>query len=135
MARASGSPGAALARCADSLRVDSSPPTGFVHLVGAGPGAELIPVGRRHLDRLIRAGRTASTPAAWIEDATQPSERIVVGTLANLAAQVGESAGGGPALVIVGEVVTVRARLAAAGDRLRRRPFDTGDRTIPELDR
>jgi hypothetical protein len=33
----------------------------------------------------------------------------------------------------VGEVVTVRARLAAAGDRLRRPSFDTGDRIIPEL--
>jgi uroporphyrinogen III methyltransferase/synthase len=67
-----------------------------------------------NLERLVQAGRPAATPAAWIENATQPSERIVVGTLANLAAQVGERPSGGPALVIVGQVVSVRARLAAA---------------------
>jgi uroporphyrinogen III methyltransferase/synthase len=74
-----------------------------------------------NLERLIQAGRPASTPAAWIENATQPAERIVIGTLADLAERVGASGSGGPALVIVGEVVSVRARLAAAAeDRPRR---------------
>lgn len=66
-----------------------------------------------NLARLVRRGRAASTPAAWISAATRPEQEVVVGTLADLAARVGEQRGSAPALVVVGEVVTVRERLLA----------------------
>jgi uroporphyrin-III C-methyltransferase len=70
-----------------------------------------------NLARLVEHGRPPTTPAAWIAAATRPEQQVVVGTLADLAARVGPQ-GDAPALVVVGEVVLVRARLlalAAAG--------------------
>lgn len=66
-----------------------------------------------NLARLVELGRPASTPAAWIAAATRPEQEVVVATLADLAARVGERSGESPALVIVGEVVALRARLLA----------------------
>jgi siroheme synthase len=66
-----------------------------------------------NLARLVEHGRAPATPAAWIESATQPEERVVVGTLADLAARVAAARHDGPAVVIVGEVVAVRERLLA----------------------
>jgi siroheme synthase len=67
----------------------------------------------RNLARLVEHGRAASTPAAWIAAATRPEQRVVVGTLADLAERVGEPQGDAPALVVVGEVVAMRERLLA----------------------
>jgi uroporphyrin-III C-methyltransferase len=55
--------------------------------------------------RLIEAGRAASTPALIVEDASLPTERRIVTTLAGLA----EAASGmsGPALLIVGEAMAL----------------------------
>jgi uroporphyrinogen III methyltransferase/synthase len=66
-----------------------------------------------NLARLVEHGRAATTPAAWIAGATRPEQEIVVGTLADLAERVGERRGEAPALVVVGEVVAIRARLLA----------------------
>jgi uroporphyrinogen III methyltransferase/synthase len=68
-----------------------------------------------NLARLIELGRPASTAAAWIAAATRPEQEVVVGTLGDLAARVGERTGESPALVVVGEVVALRARLMAGG--------------------
>jgi uroporphyrinogen III methyltransferase/synthase len=70
-----------------------------------------------NLARLIELGRSASTPAAWIAAATRPEQEVVEGTLADLAARVGERSGESPALVIVGEVVALRTRLLAGAAR------------------
>jgi len=73
-----------------------------------------------NLARLVEHGRAPGTPVAWIASASRPEQEVVVGTLADLAARVGERPGDAPALVIVGEVVAIRARLlarAAAGGR------------------
>ena len=64
------------------------------------------------LQRLIEEGRSPATPAAYIENATQPDQHIVVGTLADLAMRVEGRQRGAPALVIVGEVVRFRDRIA-----------------------
>jgi len=84
----------------------------------AGSGTLVLYMAARslgsNLARLVELGRPASTPAAWIESATRPDEKIIVGTIADLAAQVKGNECGGPALVIVGEVVAVRARLGEA---------------------
>jgi len=66
-----------------------------------------------NLARLVEHGRAPATPAAWIGSATRPEERVVVGTLADLAARVAAERHEGPAIVVVGEVVTFRERLLA----------------------
>lgn len=85
----------------------------------AGPGTLVLYMASRALEanlaRLVSLGRPASTPAAWIAAATRPEEDLEVGTLGDLAARVGARAqGDAPALVVVGEVVGVRARLLGA---------------------
>ncbi len=71
----------------------------------------------RNLGRLVQHGRAATTPAAWISAATRPEQEVVVGTLADLAARVGDRRGDAPALVVVGEVVAIRERLLALAAR------------------
>ncbi|WP_242339015.1 MULTISPECIES: uroporphyrinogen-III C-methyltransferase [Anaeromyxobacter] len=83
----------------------------------AGSGTLVLYMASRslgpNLARLVESGRPATTPAAWISAATWPEQEVVVGTLADLAARVGLRGGGAPALVVVGEVVTIRERLLA----------------------
>ncbi|HET6146544.1 MAG TPA: uroporphyrinogen-III C-methyltransferase [Polyangia bacterium] len=61
---------------------------------------------------LVAGGRAPATPAAYIERATERAQRVIVGTLADLAARVAGADPGpdGPAVVIVGEVVRLRPR-------------------------
>jgi len=61
--------------------------------------------------RLIGHGRGADTPAAIVERATTPAQRVVTGTLATLPDLAKLHAVQPPALVIVGEVVALRERL------------------------
>ena len=65
-------------------------------------------MGVAHLSRIIArlraSGAAADHPAAIIERATLPGQRVVSGTLAILEALAGAAAIGAPALLIVGEV-------------------------------
>lgn len=63
-------------------------------------------------DRLIKAGRPATTPAAAVQWATTGQQRTIVGTLANLAERVKAAQLGTPTLLLIGEVVGLRERLA-----------------------
>jgi cob(I)alamin adenosyltransferase len=66
--------------------------------------------------RLVAGGRAATTPAAYVEAASTPEQRVVVGTLGDLAERVGPRASAAPGLVVVGEVVARRvAGTVAAG--------------------
>lgn len=80
------------------------------HLAGIG-GTLVIYMGsaraRVVTERLILLGKSPETPAALVESGTLPAQRVVGGTLANLAEQVGEPSG--PSIIVVGEV----ARLAS----------------------
>ena len=60
---------------------------------------------------LVAHGLPASTPAALVEKATLPKQRVVAGTLASLPALAEREKVRPPALVIVGEVVTLRDKL------------------------
>lgn len=62
--------------------------------------------------KLIEHGRSPETPAAAIQSATTPSQRVVVGTLADIASKVREAGLESPALTVVGEVVSLRSKLA-----------------------
>ncbi len=62
--------------------------------------------------QLIAHGRAASTPAALIQQGTTQQQRVYSGTLSNLAELVAEHEVRAPTLVIVGEVVSLREKLA-----------------------
>jgi uroporphyrin-III C-methyltransferase/precorrin-2 dehydrogenase/sirohydrochlorin ferrochelatase len=57
---------------------------------------------------LIEHGASPSLPAAVIEQATLPIQRVVTGTLSDLAARVREAGIKGPTTIVVGEVVAHR---------------------------
>ncbi|HEN8714250.1 TPA: uroporphyrinogen-III C-methyltransferase [Pseudomonas putida] len=61
---------------------------------------------------LIRHGRASSTPAALVQQGTTRNQRVFTGTLADLPALVAQHEVHAPTLVIVGEVVQLREKLA-----------------------
>jgi len=67
----------------------------------------------RIADALMRGGLDPGTPAAVIAAATTPDERILVSTLARVAADTREQQLQPPAIVVVGDIVAVRERLVA----------------------
>ena len=62
--------------------------------------------------QLVAHGRAASTPAALIQQGTTENQRVFTGTLANLPELVAQHEVHAPTLVIVGEVVQLRDKLA-----------------------
>ncbi|SEJ29208.1 uroporphyrin-III C-methyltransferase / precorrin-2 dehydrogenase / sirohydrochlorin ferrochelatase [Pseudomonas linyingensis] len=63
-------------------------------------------------EQLIRHGRAAETPAALVQQGTTRHQRVFTGTLANLPQLVAQHEVHAPTLVIVGEVVRLRDKLA-----------------------
>ncbi|MDA8484435.1 siroheme synthase CysG [Pseudomonas resinovorans] len=63
-------------------------------------------------EQLIKHGRAAETPAALIQQGTTSHQRVFTGTLTNLPQLVAEHEVHAPTLVIVGEVVNLRDKLA-----------------------
>lgn len=61
--------------------------------------------------RLIEHGRSPQTPAAIIQEATRPGQRVVVGTLATLASDAQNAGLRAPTVIVVGEVVATRRQL------------------------
>lgn len=87
----------------------------WAHLArGVGTVVFYMGVGRmaENFRRLVDAGRPASTPAAAIEWGTHSRQRTVTGTLETLPEIVREAAIGAPSLIVVGEVASLRSRLA-----------------------
>jgi uroporphyrin-III C-methyltransferase len=82
-------------------------------------------MGCRRLDEataaLVRAGRAGETPAAVIEAGTWRQQRVIEGTLADIAERAAQAEVGSPALLVLGEVVRLRAEL---GDLLARAEAD-----------
>ncbi|MDP1797511.1 MAG: uroporphyrinogen-III C-methyltransferase [Planctomycetaceae bacterium] len=85
------------------------------------PGTLVFYMGLHRLpqivERLIAAGKSASTPAAVVNRATTPRQRTVTATLAELPGVVAAARLTPPSLVIVGEVVRVRAQAKWFEDR------------------
>ncbi|MGI8427083.1 MAG: siroheme synthase CysG [Actinomycetota bacterium] len=59
-------------------------------------------------DELIEGGRDPETPAAIIENGTLPSQRVITGDLGGLAEAAANANIQSPAVVVVGDVVTLR---------------------------
>ncbi|WP_084307399.1 siroheme synthase CysG [Phytopseudomonas flavescens] len=62
--------------------------------------------------QLVAHGRAASTPAALVQQGTTEHQRVFTGTLANLPDLVARHEVHAPTLVIIGEVVQLREKLA-----------------------
>ena len=68
--------------------------------------------GLEHLrERLLAAGRDPSTPFALVENGSRPEQRVVTGTLDDLADIARAHAVASPALLILGEVAALAAQL------------------------
>jgi uroporphyrin-III C-methyltransferase len=61
---------------------------------------------------LQSGGLPADTPAAVVQQATTPDERVLTATLATLATEAQKAGIGAPALIVVGHIVSMRAALA-----------------------
>ncbi len=74
----------------------------------------LMAIERLHLiaEALIRHGRAPSTPAAVVADGTLPTQRTINGTLQTVASRAAAAGIRPPAVVVVGEVVTLAAQAA-----------------------
>ena len=100
-----------------SAHLDPSHPGSSVDwaALAAGPGTLvlLMAVGRLpHIaDELVKRGRAATTPVAVICDGTTPRQRVLVSTLATVAAEAAAQAIEPPAVVVVGDVVGLREQL------------------------
>jgi uroporphyrinogen III methyltransferase/synthase len=103
-----------------------------------GPGTVVLYMATHRLTdnlrRLVDSGRAPATPAAYVEHATGRNQRVIVGTVSDLAGRVTAEGTNGPALVIVGDVVRLRQKVAwterrpLAGKRVivaRARPGDS----------
>ncbi|MCP5068926.1 MAG: hypothetical protein GY946_20380, partial [bacterium] len=64
--------------------------------------------------RLIAGGRAASTPSAAIRYGTLPSQQVVVAPLGELVARIEAAGLTAPAVIVVGEVVQLRAEIGSA---------------------
>ncbi len=65
--------------------------------------------------RLLAHGRAASTPFALVENGSRPQQRVVTGTLGQLARRAAEQSVQSPALLILGEVAALAESLAWFG--------------------
>lgn len=77
----------------------------LVFLMGVGNLAQIT-------SRLIQHGRSPETPAAVIRWGTTASQESVTGTLATIAEEINRAGLQPPAVLVVGEVVELRQRLA-----------------------
>ncbi|HWD08864.1 MAG TPA: uroporphyrinogen-III C-methyltransferase, partial [Actinomycetota bacterium] len=74
----------------------------LVILMGLGHLGEIV-------NELIDAGRPATMPAAVVANGTLPDQRVVVSTLGQLPGAVAEAGIRPPAIIVVGNVVSLRA--------------------------
>lgn len=64
------------------------------------------------VEKLIECGRSPETPVALIEQATTSRQRTVTGTLNSILQKANDAGLGPPGIIVVGDVVGVRDRLA-----------------------
>lgn len=83
--------------------------------LAAGSGTVVFYMGvfnlRHNMQKMIEHGRPADTPVALVRWGTLPEQRVLVGTLADIADSVERNGFKPPAVTIVGEVVKLRKQL------------------------
>lgn len=67
-------------------------------------------------ERLVEHGKSPETPVAIVSRGTQPDQKVLTGTLANIVERQAEAQLPAPSLVIVGEVVELHEQLAWFGE-------------------
>jgi uroporphyrin-III C-methyltransferase/precorrin-2 dehydrogenase/sirohydrochlorin ferrochelatase len=104
-----------------SAHLDPSHPGAAVDwaALAQGPGTLvlLMAVGRlEQISReLVKRGRDVGTPVAVISDGTTPRQRVLTATLGDVAAEAARQGIRPPAVVVVGDVVRLRALLGSPG--------------------
>ncbi len=73
--------------------------------MGLAAAAEIIA-------KLMEHGADAATPAAIVDNGTRDNQQVVDGSLGDIAGRLAEANLEGPAILIVGGVVTLRDKLA-----------------------
>lgn len=79
--------------------------------VAAAADTVCVMMGMKHIAEITRAmsaGRSPETPAAVIQWGARPNQRVVVATLGSIAGAANEAGLTNPAVIVVGEVVTLR---------------------------
>jgi uroporphyrinogen III methyltransferase/synthase len=83
--------------------------------LAAFPGTLVLYMGVRSLgriaDRLVEHGRPASEPAAVVQRGTLPDQRVVTGTLADIARRAADARVQAPAIIVVGPVAGLHEEL------------------------
>ena len=83
--------------------------------LGRGHGTLVFYMGLTNIaticDELIRHGRAADTPVAVVSHASTPQQRTLIATLADAPQQVAQQGVTSPAVILVGDVVTLHERL------------------------
>jgi uroporphyrin-III C-methyltransferase/precorrin-2 dehydrogenase/sirohydrochlorin ferrochelatase len=98
-----------------SAHLDPSHPGATVDwaALATGPGTLVLLMAVGRLDQitreLIKRGRDAATPVAVICEGTTPRQQVLTSTLGEVAAQAAREGIAPPAVVVVGEVVRLRA--------------------------
>lgn len=80
------------------------------------PGTLIFLMGVGHLSQIVQQlvsnGKSSDTPIALIRWGTRPEQQVVVGTLATIVEDVARAGLTSPAIIIVGDVVTMRDTLS-----------------------
>jgi len=76
--------------------------------------------------RLIAHGRAPQTPAAIVQEATRPGQRVVVGTLGSLPGEVARAGLRAPTVIVIGEVVALRQELNGYANQTAGETITTG---------
>lgn len=79
---------------------------------------------------LIKAGRSADTPAAVISNGTLAAQRKCIGTLADIGEKIEKAKLASPAIIVVGDVVSLNDRL----DFFEKRPLFGRKITVPYIE-
>ena len=102
-----------------SAHLDPSKPGASVDwaALATGPGTLVLLMAMAHLEQitaeLIKRGRDGTTPVAVIQDGTTEHQQVLISTLERVASEAAAHRITSPAVVVIGDVVSLRAQLAA----------------------
>jgi uroporphyrinogen III methyltransferase/synthase len=84
--------------------------------IATGIDTLIFLMGMQNLDKivnqLVKNGRPIMTPAAVIREGTRPEQQVITGTLQDISQKVKEKHFSAPAVIVIGEVVKLREKLA-----------------------